>query len=233
MLPRFWARSEINCSKKLDISSSLELHSVNGVVGALCSSNDWFPLELTNDSTHHIMVLPKFWARSEINWWTKLETSSSYEVSSVNGVGGGLHSSSDWISRKTLNDSSHHIMMSPKFLARSKINWSKKLGISSSIEVRSVNVVVGALHSSGDWISLETHQITPPTIIWCSQCFVLYLKSIGQGNWTLHVRTKFVPEMEWLVDCIVLVIRFPSKLTEWLLPQYYDVAHVLGTIQNQ
>ena len=40
MLAKFWARSEINCSKKLDNSSSLEVRSVNGVLGALHSFRD-------------------------------------------------------------------------------------------------------------------------------------------------------------------------------------------------
>ena len=32
-------------------------------------------------------------------------------------------------------------------------------------EIRYVNGVLGALHSSSDWISLKTHQITPPPIL--------------------------------------------------------------------
>ena len=43
------------------------------------------------------MMLPKFWAQSEIKWSKKLDTSSSYEVGTVNGVVGELHSSSDRI----------------------------------------------------------------------------------------------------------------------------------------
>ena len=74
MLPNFLARSEINRSKKLDIPSSLEVRSVNGVAGALHSSNDWSK---------------------------ELDTSSSYEVRSVNGVVCSLQSSSDRISLKT------------------------------------------------------------------------------------------------------------------------------------
>ena len=59
--------------------------------------------------------------------------------------------------------SSHHILLLPMFWARSEINWSKKLDISSSLDVRSVIGVVGGLHSSSDWISLLTHQwLLPP-----------------------------------------------------------------------
>jgi hypothetical protein len=60
-------------------------------------------------------------------------------------------------------------MLLPKFWARSEINWSKKLGISSSLEVHSVNIVVGAMRSFGDWISLKTHQMTPPIILCVAQ----------------------------------------------------------------
>ncbi|KAL6269630.1 hypothetical protein ACE6H2_026541 [Prunus campanulata] len=47
------------------------------------------------------MMLPKFWARSEIHRCKKLDNSSSYSVCVVNGVVGVLCSSSDWISLKT------------------------------------------------------------------------------------------------------------------------------------
>jgi hypothetical protein len=67
--------------------------------------------------------------------------------------------------QNTPNDSSHHIMMLPKFLARSEIDSSKKLEISSSYEVRIVNGVVVGLHISSDRISLKTHQMPPPTIL--------------------------------------------------------------------
>ena len=78
-------------------------------------------------------------------------------------------------------------MMLPKFWDRSEINWSKKLEISRSLEVRSVNEVVGALRSSSDWISLKTQRMTPPTILRCCQSFGLDPKSIGQRNWTFLV----------------------------------------------
>ena len=49
MFPKFWARSEINCSKKWDTSSSYEVCTVNGVVGKLHSYSDWISLK-----THHM-----------------------------------------------------------------------------------------------------------------------------------------------------------------------------------
>ncbi|CAL2230160.1 unnamed protein product [Prunus armeniaca] len=38
-------------------------------------------------------------------------------------------------------------------------------------------------------------------------------------------------EMEWLVYCIVLSIRFHSKDAKSLLPPYYDVPQVLDSIR--
>jgi hypothetical protein len=119
----------------------------------------------------------------------EIRHSSSYEVRSLNVVVW-------WIAKfKRLdfpqnlpNDFSHHIMMCAKFRGRSKFNWSKKLDISCSLKVRSINGVVGALCSSSGWISLKTHRMTPPNILWCCQSFALDPKSIGQRNWTVQVR---------------------------------------------
>ena len=124
-------------------------------------------------------------------------------------------------------------MLLPKFWARSKINWPKKLDISSSLDVRSVNVLVGALRSSSDWFSRITHRITPPIHI------VMLPKFWAESeiNWTnkLHISSllEFRSVNGVVMHCIILVIEFPTKLTEWLLPPYYDVAWVLGSIRNQ
>ena len=114
-----------------------------------------------------------------------------------------------------------------------EINLSMILDITSSLEVRSINGVIGGLQSSSNWISLKTHRMTPPTILWFCPRFRLDSKSIGQRNWTLQVLWKFVSYMEWLEDYIVLVIGFHSKLTKWLIPPYYVVAQVLSSIWNQ
>ena len=136
--------------------------------------------------------MTKFWAISKINWSIKLDTSSSYEVRAVNGVVDVLHSSSDWISLKT------HRMTPPTILQCNqsfgldvKSYWSMKLEISSSLEVRSVNGVVGGLHSSSYWISLKTHRMIPPTILWCCPSFVLVPNKLV-NEIVLHVRTKVV-----------------------------------------
>jgi len=54
-----------------------------------------------NDSSHHVMMLTKFWDRYKINCSKKLDTSSSNEVRTVHGVVVGLHSSHVWILLKT------------------------------------------------------------------------------------------------------------------------------------
>ncbi|KAL6284649.1 hypothetical protein ACE6H2_015578 [Prunus campanulata] len=82
-MSKFWAHSEINRCTKLDNSSSkavralLEwlLHFVVLAIG--------FHSNSPNDSSHHIMMMPKFWARSEINRCPKLDNSSSKAVRAI------------------------------------------------------------------------------------------------------------------------------------------------------
>ena len=107
------------------------------------------------------MMFPKFWTQSDIDWSMKLDNSSLYEV----------RSEMEWLvyyvvleigfHQNPPNDSSHYIMMFPKFWTQSDIDWSMKLDNSCSYEVRYEIV----LHSSRDWISLKTHQMTPSTIL--------------------------------------------------------------------
>ncbi|KAL6284636.1 hypothetical protein ACE6H2_015565 [Prunus campanulata] len=81
-MPKFWAQSEINRCTKLDNSSSkavrYELEWLVYSVVLACG----FHQNSSNDSSQHIMMMPKFWARSEINRCTKLDTSSSKAVCS-------------------------------------------------------------------------------------------------------------------------------------------------------
>ncbi|KAL6286422.1 hypothetical protein ACE6H2_010812 [Prunus campanulata] len=81
-MPKFWARSEINRCTKLDNSGSKAVRAllewlVYSVVLAI-----GFHSNSPHDSSPHIMMMPKFWARSEINRCTKLDTSSSKAVCS-------------------------------------------------------------------------------------------------------------------------------------------------------
>ncbi|CAL8089690.1 unnamed protein product [Prunus armeniaca] len=92
-----------------------------------------FSQNTPNDFSHHIMMFPKFWTQSDIDWSVKLDDSGSYEV----------RSEMEWLfypldfAQNTPNYSSHHIMMFPKFWTQSDIDWSVKLDDSSSYEVRS------------------------------------------------------------------------------------------------
>ncbi|CAL2230173.1 unnamed protein product [Prunus armeniaca] len=148
-----------------------------------CSIAQFYPLDFTqntpNDSSHHIMMFPKFWTHSDIDWSVKLDDSGSYEVRTK-----FVLKWSGWriaqfypldFTQNTPNNSTQHIMMIPKFWTQSDIDWSVKLDDSGSYEVRS--------------------------------------------------------RREWLVHCIVLSIGFQSRLTERLLPPYYDAPQVLDSIR--
>ncbi|CAL2230169.1 unnamed protein product [Prunus armeniaca] len=243
MFPKFGTQSDIDWSVKLDDSGSYEVRfDMEWLVRTkfVLKWSGWciaqfYPLDFTqntpNDSSHHIMMFPKFWTHSDIDWSVKLEDSGSYEVRSemewlvyciVLSI--GFHTKhtksllppyydvlkvldsiryrlvreiaqlrfvrmivlkwSGWsiaqfyplnFTQNTPNDSSHHIMMFPKFWTHSDIDWSVKLEDSGSNEVRS--------------------------------------------------------EMEWLVYCIVLSIGFHSKHTKSLLPPYFDVPQVWDSIR--
>ena len=81
------------------------------------------------------------------------------------------------------------------------------------------NGVLGVLYSSRDWISVNVHQMIPPTILWCSPSIGLNPISIGPRNWKIQVRS----EIEWLVFWIVLEIELHSKLAKWLLLPNYEL----------
>ncbi|KAL6284650.1 hypothetical protein ACE6H2_015579 [Prunus campanulata] len=80
MMSKFWARSEINRCTKLD--NSIQRQCVPNWSG-WCIPLFWrsdFTQNSSNDSSHHIMMMHKFWARSEINRCTKFDNSSSKAV---------------------------------------------------------------------------------------------------------------------------------------------------------
>ncbi|CAL8112326.1 unnamed protein product [Prunus armeniaca] len=82
MFPKFWTQSDIDWSVKLDDSGSYDV----------CSTMEWlvycivlsigFTQNTPNDSSHHIMMFPKFWTQSDIDWSVKLDDSGSYDVRS-------------------------------------------------------------------------------------------------------------------------------------------------------
>ncbi|CAL8112276.1 unnamed protein product [Prunus armeniaca] len=197
MFPKFWTQSDIDWSVKLDDSGSYDVHS----------EMEWlfYPLDFTqntpNDSSHNIMMFPKFWTQSDIDWSVKLDYSGSYDVRSemewLVDCMFWTQSDIDWslkledygsydvrsdmeclvrtmfvlkwsgwcialfypldFTQNTPNDSSHHIMMFPKFWTQSDIDWSVKLEDSGSYDVRSE-----------------------------MECFGLNPISIGPRNWTIQ-----------------------------------------------
>ena len=77
----------------------------------------------------------------------KLDTLRPYEVRNVHGVVGGLHNSRDWISLKTPRMTPPTI---PLCYQSSELD-TKSIGQRNwTLQVRSVNGVVCALHSSRD-----------------------------------------------------------------------------------
>ncbi|CAL2230242.1 unnamed protein product [Prunus armeniaca] len=180
----------------------------------------FYPLDFTqnspNDSTHNTVMFPKFWTQSDINWSMELDNFGSYEFYPLDS------------SQNSPNDSSHHIMMFPKFWTQSDIDWSMKwdnsvlsvgfhskltklllppyydvLQVLDSIRYRLVHEI--EQFSFIHWISLKTHQMTPPTILCCSPNFGLNSMSFGPWNWTTNVRTNFV--LKWSGYCIALFWR--------------------------
>ncbi|CAL8112280.1 unnamed protein product [Prunus armeniaca] len=165
MFPKFWTQSDIDWSLKLHDSSSYDVRSemewfvycIVLPIGFHSKHTKWllppyydvpqvldsiryrlfYPLDFTqntpNDSSHHIMMFPNFWTQSDIDWSVKLDDSGSYDV----------RSEMEWLlypldfTQNTPNDSSHHIMMFPKFWTQSDIDWSVKLDNSGSYDVRS------------------------------------------------------------------------------------------------
>ncbi|CAL8089641.1 unnamed protein product [Prunus armeniaca] len=114
MFPKFWTQSDIDWSVKLDDSGSCDVRSemvwlvycivlsigfrskhtelllppyydVSQVLNSI-RYRLFYPLDFTpntaNDSSHHIMMFPKFWTQSDIDWSVKLDDSGSYDVRS-------------------------------------------------------------------------------------------------------------------------------------------------------
>ena len=146
-------------------------------------------------------MFPKFWTQSDIDWSSKLCNSVSYEVRSEMewlvyciDLGIGFHSKpTKWFLPQYYDVA--QVLDSIRYLLVLEIGQFRF--VRSSFW----NGVVGVLFCSRDWISLKTHQMTPPTILWCSPSFGLNPISIGPWNRTIEVRTKFV--LKWSGWCIV------------------------------
>ena len=184
---------------KLDTSSSHEVRAKNEMGGGLHSSSDCISLK-----THQMTPPTTLWSCPSFGLDPK---SIVKEIGHFKFVWCSDRTWSGWktalfqwlhFTQNSPNDSSLHIMMLPKLWAQSETNWSKKWDTSSSYVVCTAHGVVGGLHSSSDWTSLKTNQMTSSAILWCCLSFGFDPKSIGTINGPLQVRTKFVTKMEWL-----------------------------------
>ncbi|CAL2230216.1 unnamed protein product [Prunus armeniaca] len=156
MFPKFWTQSDIDWSLKLDNSGSYAVRpemewSLYCIVLSIGFHSQlskrlpapyydvpqFYPLDFTHnypkDSSQHIMMFPRIWTQSDIDWSSKLGNSGSYAV----------RSEMEWLfypldfTHNYPNDSSPHIMVFPKFWTQSDIDRSVKLDNSGSYVVRS------------------------------------------------------------------------------------------------
>ncbi|CAL2256381.1 unnamed protein product [Prunus armeniaca] len=112
-----------------------ERRELGAVLGIPCCHHLLLRIEST--SSHHTMMFPKFWTQSDIYWSMKSDNSGSYVVSSE----------MEWLvyfrvlaigfPQNPPNDSSHHVMMFPKFWTQFDSDLSMKSDNSDSWEVRS------------------------------------------------------------------------------------------------
>ena len=117
-----------------------------------------------------------------------------------NGVVGVLHSFSHWISLQTNQMTPPPYYVVPQVLDLIRYRLVHETGLFRFVGSSFWNGVVGVLNSLSHWISLNTNQITPPTILCCSPCFGLNPISIGPRNRIFQVRGKFV--QRWSSWCI-------------------------------
>ena len=146
------------------------------------------------------MMFPKFWIQSDIDRSMKLDNSDSCEV----------RSEMECLVYCIVWDIGFRTKLT-KWLLPPYYNVTKVLGSIRYWLVHEIgefwfvwssfwNRVVGVLYSSRDWISLKTHQMTSPTVLWCSTCFGLNPISIGPWNWTIQARTELV--LKWSCWCV-------------------------------
>ena len=82
MFPKFWTQSDIDWSMKFDNCGSSEVrYEIEWLVYCIVVEIG-FRSNPPNDSSHHIMMFPKFWTQSDIDWSMKLDNSGLYEVRS-------------------------------------------------------------------------------------------------------------------------------------------------------
>ncbi|CAL2230192.1 unnamed protein product [Prunus armeniaca] len=132
MFSKFWTQSDVDWSVKLDDSGSYDVRS----------EMEWlsYPLDFAQNTpnypSHHIMMFPKFWTQSDIDWSVKLDDSGSYEV----------RSEMEWL-----------------FWTQSDIDWSVKLHDSGSYDVRyEMEWLVYCIVLSIAFRSKHTELLLPP-----------------------------------------------------------------------
>ena len=157
-------------------NGTLQVRTANGAVGTLHCSRDWISLQ-----THQMTPPTILWCYPCFGVDPKSigQRNGTLQVRTVHKLIRGLHSSSDWISLKT------HQMTPLTILGCLPSLWLNLKSIDRrnwTLQVRTVNGVVGALHSSSHWISLKTHRMNSPTILWYCPSFGVNPKSIGQRN---------------------------------------------------
>ncbi|CAL8112332.1 unnamed protein product [Prunus armeniaca] len=174
---RFWTQSDIDWSVKLHDSGSYDVRS----------EMEWlfYPLDFTQntpiDSPHHIMMFPKFWTQSDIDWSVKLDDSGSCDFYPLD------------FTQNTPNDSSHHIMMFPKFWTQSDIDWSVKLDDSSSYDVRSeMEWLFYRLDFTQNTPDDSSHHIMMFPMFWTQSDIDWSVKLHDSGSYDVR------SEMEWL-----------------------------------
>ncbi|CAL2230241.1 unnamed protein product [Prunus armeniaca] len=164
----------------------------------------FYPLDFTHnspkDSSLRIMMFPKFWTQSDIDWSLRLDISGSYVV----------RSEMEWLVYCIVLSLGFHskltkLLLPPYYdvpLVLDPIRYRLVHEVGEFRFVRSSfeNEVVGVLDTFIHWISLTTHRKTPPSILWCSLSFGLNPISVGPRNWTIQVPTKFVHK--WSGWCI-------------------------------
>ncbi|CAL9024891.1 unnamed protein product [Prunus brigantina] len=152
------------------------------------------PLDFTknppNDSSHHIMMFPKF-----IDLSMKSDNSGSYAV----------RSEMEWLvhsivpldfTKNPPNDSSHHIMMFPKFIDLSmKSDNSGSYAVRSEMEWLVHSIVFYRLDFTQNQRNDSSHHIM------MFPNFGLNPISIGPRNRTIQVRRQFA--LKWSGWCIL------------------------------
>ncbi|CAL9024829.1 unnamed protein product [Prunus brigantina] len=77
MFPKFWTQSDIDWSMKSDNSEKEEIRrEMEGRLAGAVLRLD-FTQSQRHDSSHHIMMFPKFWTQSDIDWSMKSDNSGS------------------------------------------------------------------------------------------------------------------------------------------------------------